>query len=263
MASVDGIKKAVILAGGLGSRLQEETSSIPKPMVTIGDRPILWHIMKIFEANGVKDFIICLGYKGYVIKEYFANYALHAADFTVNTRSQELTVHRPSLEDWNVTLVDTGEASMTGGRLARVADLVDEPVFVTYGDGLADVDLAAVAAFHRSHGKRATMTVVAPPGRYGAVEMQEGRVERFREKPAGDGGYINGGYFVLDPSVLQSIEGDGSVLEEDILPELAASNDLMAYQHHGFWQAMDTLRDRRQLEALWSTGDRPWATWAR
>ena len=263
MAPVEPITKAVILAGGLGSRLQEETSSVPKPMVTIGDRPILWHIMKIFDAHGVRDFIICLGYKGYVIKEYFANYALHAADFTVNTRSQEMMVHRPSLEDWNVTLVDTGESSMTGGRLARVAHLIDEPVFVTYGDGLADVDLEAVSAFHRSHGKSATMTVVTPPGRYGAVEMHEGCVERFREKPAGDGGYINGGYFVLEPSVFRSIQGDTSVLEEDILPGLAASEQLMAYRHYGFWQAMDTLRDRRQLEELWSTGERPWATWIR
>lgn len=257
------IKTAVILAGGLGSRLQEETTSVPKPMVTIGDRPILWHIMKIFEGHGVRDFIVCLGYKGYVVKEYFANYALHSADFTVNTRSQDIVMRRPSLEDWNVTLIDTGENSMTGGRLRRIADLVTEPVFVTYGDGLADVDLGAVAAFHEGHGRRATMTVVSPPGRYGAVEDRDGLVERFREKPAGDGGYINGGFFVFDPEVFGSIGGDQTVLEEDVLPNLASQGELMAYRHDGFWQAMDTLRDRRQLEAFWADGSRPWVTWNR
>lgn len=261
MDEVGTIKKAIILAGGLGSRLQEETTSLPKPMVTIGDRPILWHIMKGFESYGVTDFIICLGYKGYVVKEYFANYALHAADFTVNTRTQEVSVHRPSLEDWNVTLVDTGENSMTAGRLGRVKNLIAEPVFVTYGDGLSDVNLSEVARYHASHGKKATMTVVTPPGRFGAVDAVEGQVRRFTEKPAGDGGHINGGFLILDPSVFQMIDDDGEILEEDILPSLASQGELMAYQHDGFWQAMDTLRDRRQLEAMWSSGSHPWATW--
>jgi glucose-1-phosphate cytidylyltransferase len=251
-------KTAIILAGGLGSRLQEETSLIPKPMVTIGERPMLWHIMRIFDAFGVRRFIICLGYKGYVIKEYFANYALHGADFVVNTRTRDMTILREGVEDWEVVLLDTGEATQTGGRLRRVREWISEPVFVTYGDGLADVDLHRLAVFHATHGRHASMTTVIPPGRFGAVEAHQGIVQRFLEKPAGDGGRINGGFFLFDPQVFDRFDSDSSILEEDVLPRLAAEGQLMSFEHEGFWQAMDTLRDRRQLEGIWASGEPPW-----
>ena len=255
--------KAVILAGGLGTRLSEETSSRPKPMVEIGGKPILWHIMKMYSAHGVNDFIICCGYKGYLIKEYFANYFLHMSDITFNMRDNTMKVHDRRAESWNVTLVDTGENSMTGGRLRRVADyLRDEEAFCfTYGDGVSDVDIQATLAFHKQHGKAATLTAVYPPGRFGALDIKQGQVLNFREKPKGDGALINGGFFVLNPSVLDTLSADGDVWEQEPLMGLAASGELMAYEHQGFWQPMDTLRDKHLLEELWKSGDAPWKSW--
>lgn len=253
--------KAVILAGGLGTRLSEETHTVPKPMVAIGGRPILWHIMKLYHQAGISEFVVCLGYKGYVIKEFFANHSLHAADVTVDLSNGDLEFHRRGAEPWRVTLIDTGAATMTGGRLRRVRDQVDDTFFATYGDGLSDVDIRGALAFHRSHGRLATMTAVVPPGRYGALERDGDQVLAFREKPAGDGGVINGGFFVFEPEVLELIADDSTILEEQILPELAASRQLMAYEHQGFWQPMDTLRDRRQLEEAWASGNAPWKTW--
>jgi glucose-1-phosphate cytidylyltransferase len=255
--------KTVILAGGLGSRLGEETSVRPKPMVEIGGMPILWHIMKIYAAGGVNDFIVCLGYKGYVIKEYFANYFLHTSDVTVDLAKNALEVHQSRSEPWRITLVDTGAATMTGGRLKAVREYLTpgEPFCFTYGDGVADIDIAGQIAFHRSHGRQATITSVAPPGRFGALEFDGQRVTGFREKPAGDGGQINGGFFIADPSVLDLIEGPETVWEQEPLEQLAASGELMAYRHTGFWQPMDTLRDRLHLEELWNTGDAPWKCW--
>lgn len=255
--------KALILAGGLGTRLSEETDTMPKPMVTIGGMPILWHVMKIYHSHGVEDFVVCLGYKGYVIKEYFANYALHAADVTIDLSSGELDFRRRGAEPWRVTLIDTGRDTMTGGRLGRVRDLVEDTVLVTYGDGVGDVDIQASIEFHKRHGKLATMTAVVPPGRYGALETNgDGIVKAFHEKPAGDGGMINGGFFVFEPEVLDAIAGDDCILEEDVLPRLAADGQLAAFEHPGFWRPMDTLRDRRQLEAFWASGDAPWKVWS-
>lgn len=255
--------KAVILAGGLGTRLSEETSTRPKPMVEIGGKPILWHIMKMYSAHGVNDFIICCGYKGYLIKEYFANYFLHMSDITLNMRDNTMQVHDRRAESWNVTLVDTGENSMTGGRLRRVADyLRDEEAFCfTYGDGVSDVDIQATLAFHKQHGKAATLTAVYPPGRFGALDIKQGQVLNFREKPKGDGALINGGFFVLNPSVLDTLSADSDVWEQEPLMGLAASGELMAYEHQGFWQPMDTLRDKHLLEELWQSGDAPWKSW--
>lgn len=255
--------KAVILAGGLGTRLSEETALRPKPMVEIGGKPILWHIMKMYSAHGVNDFIICCGYKGYVIKEYFANYFLHMSDVTFDMRENRMHVHQQRAEPWQVTLVDTGEHSMTGGRLKRVGEYVkDEEAFCfTYGDGVSDVDITASIAFHRAHGKQATLTATLPPGRFGALDMHEGRVRAFKEKPKGDGAMINGGFFVLSPSVLSHLKDDSTVWEQEPLMQLAADGQLMAYQHDGFWQPMDTLRDKHYLEDLWAGGKAPWKRW--
>lgn len=256
--------KAVILAGGLGTRLSEETATRPKPMVEIGGRPILWHIMKMYSHHGVSDFIICCGYKGYMIKEYFANYFLHMSDVTFDMHSNRMEVHHRRAESWRVTLVDTGEDSMTGGRLGRVADfLKDERDFCfTYGDGVGDIDIGGAIRFHREHGKAATLTATYPPARFGALDIQEGQVRSFKEKPKGDGGMINGGFFVLNPSVLNLIDGDRCVWEQTPLMSLAAEGQLMAWEHEGFWQPMDTLRDKHHLEDLWAKGKAPWKVWA-
>lgn len=255
--------KAVILAGGLGTRLSEETSVRPKPMVEIGGKPILWHILKMYSAHGINDFIICCGYKGYVIKEYFANYFLHMSDVTFNMRDNTMKVHDQRAEDWNITLVDTGDESMTGGRLRRVADYVkDEEAFCfTYGDGVSDVDISATLAFHKAHGKAATLTATFPPGRFGALDIQKGQVLNFKEKPKGDGALINGGFFVLSPTVLEYLEDDSTTWEQEPLMKLAAEGQLMAYEHPGFWQPMDTLRDKHYLEDLWQSGKAPWKSW--
>jgi glucose-1-phosphate cytidylyltransferase len=255
--------KAVILAGGLGTRLSEETSTRPKPMVEIGGKPILWHIMKMYSHHGVNDFVICCGYKGYVIKEYFANYFLHMSDVTFDMRNNRMEVHHKRAEPWNVTLVDTGDDSMTGGRLRRVADYVcnDEAFCFTYGDGVGDIDIGATIAFHKSHGKAATLTAAYPPGRFGALDIQGGQVRSFKEKPKGDGAMINGGFFVLSPSVLSLIFGDSATWEQEPLNTLAETGELMAYEHTGFWQPMDTLRDKHLLESLWASGKAPWKMW--
>lgn len=255
--------KAVILAGGVGSRLSEETDVKPKPMVEVGGRPILWHIMRIYSHFGIKDFIVCLGYKGYVIKEYFANYVLHSANVTVDLEKNEIAFHHSEVEAWRVTLLDTGDETMTGGRLRRAGPyLSDDDAFcLTYGDGVADIDLKALIAFHHSQGRLATMTVVQPPGRFGAAVLEGDRVTRFTEKPRGDGGYINGGFFVLSPRVLDFIEGDSTAWEESPLQQLAAAEQLAAFRHDGFWLAMDTLRDRGELERLWNSGRAPWKLW--
>jgi glucose-1-phosphate cytidylyltransferase len=255
--------KAVILAGGLGTRLSEETSLRPKPMVEIGGRPILWHIMKIYASHGVNDFVICCGYKGYVIKEYFANYFLHMSDVTFQMAENRMEVHQKRAEPWNVTLVDTGDDSMTGGRLQRVAGYVkdEEAFFFTYGDGVGDVDIAATLAFHRAHGKKATLTATYPPGRFGSIDIQGGQVKSFQEKPKGDGALINGGFFVLSPDVLEYIDNDLTIWEQEPLMNLAADGELMAYEHTGFWQPMDTLRDMHLLESVWASGKAPWKSW--
>ncbi|MCA6216836.1 glucose-1-phosphate cytidylyltransferase [Ideonella sp. B7] len=255
--------KAVILAGGLGTRLSEETSVRPKPMVEIGGKPILWHILKMYSQHGVNDFVICCGYKGYVIKEYFANYFLHMSDITFDMRNNQMEVHQKRAEPWTVTLVDTGENSMTGGRLRRVADYIrDEEAFCfTYGDGVSDVDIGATIAFHKRHGKAATVTATFPPGRFGALELQQGRVLSFQEKPKGDGAMINGGFFVLSPKVLGYLDGDATIWEQQPLQRLAADGELMAYEHQGFWQPMDTLRDKIYLEELWASDKAPWKSW--
>jgi glucose-1-phosphate cytidylyltransferase len=255
--------KAVILAGGLGTRLSEETSVRPKPMVEVGGKPILWHIMKMYSAHGINDFIICCGYKGYLIKEYFANYFLHSSDVTFNMRENTMKVHDKRAEDWNVTLVDTGDSSMTGGRLRRVADYVrDEEAFCfTYGDGVGDVDISATIAFHKQHGKAATLTATYPPGRFGALDIKQGQVLNFKEKPKGDGAMINGGFFVLSPQVLEYLVDDSTVWEQEPLMGLAADGQLMAHEHPGFWQPMDTLHDKNLLEKLWQNGKAPWKSW--
>ena len=255
--------KAVILAGGLGTRLSEETYSKPKPMVEIGGKPILWHIMKLYSSYDVNDFVICCGYKGYLIKEYFANYFLHMSDVTFDIADNRMEVHQRNAEPWRVTLVDTGEATMTGGRLKRVRGyLQNEDAFcMTYGDGLSDVDIRSCIDFHRRHGKLATITAVSPPGRYGALEIVDRRVTNFMEKPRGDGGLINGGFFVLSPRCLDLIDGDATSFESTPLGRLAAMGEIMAFEHRGFWQAMDTLRDMNLLEKLWSSGAAPWKRW--
>ena len=255
--------KAVILAGGLGTRISEETASRPKPMVEIGGKPILWHIMKMYSHHGVNDFVICCGYKGYIIKEYFANYFLHMSDVTFDMESNQMHVHHRKAEPWRVTLVDTGELTMTGGRLRAVRSYVEaEDAFcLTYGDGVSDIDIAGLIAFHQGHGRKATVTAVQPPGRYGALAMEEGAVTGFLEKPKGDGGWINGGFFVLHPDVIDHVAGPETVWEAEPLGELAATGELMAYKHDGFWQPMDTLRDKNQLEDLWAARRAPWKTW--
>jgi glucose-1-phosphate cytidylyltransferase len=256
--------KAVIFAGGLGTRLSEETSVRPKPMVEIGGKPILWHIMKMYSHYGVHDFVICCGYKGYVIKEYFANYFLHMTDVTFDMRHNSMEVHHMRAEPWKVTLIDTGDETMTGGRLARVADYVrDEEAFcLTYGDGVSDVNIGAAIKFHREHGKAATLTATYPPGRFGALDIQGHQIKQFMEKPRGDGAMINGGFFVLSPRVLDYLEGDATVWEQQPLQRLADDGELMAFEHSGFWQPMDTLRDKTYLEELWASGKAPWKTWA-
>lgn len=255
--------KAVILAGGLGTRLSEETGTRPKPMVEIGGKPILWHIMKMYSSHGINDFIICCGYKGYMIKEYFANYFLHTSDITFNMRDNSMEVHDKRAEDWNVTLVDTGETSMTGGRLRRVADYVrhEEAFCFTYGDGVGDMDIGATIAFHKRHGKDATLTATYPPGRFGALDISDGQVLSFKEKPKGDGAMINGGFFVLSPKVLDRLSADSTVWEQEPLMGLADDGQLMAFEHAGFWQPMDTLHDKNLLERLWANGTAPWKSW--
>jgi glucose-1-phosphate cytidylyltransferase len=256
--------KAVILAGGLGTRLSEETSVRPKPMVEIGGKPILWHIMKSYSSHGINDFIVCLGYKGYLIKEYFANYYLHTSDVTFDVAANAMEVHQSTAEPWRVTLADTGDGSMTGGRIKRVGAYLepDEPFCMTYGDGLSDVDLTALVAFHRDHGKLATVTAVQPPGRFGTMQMGDGAsVAGFREKPEEGGGWINGGFFVLEPAVLDYIENDASIWERAPMEALAREGQLAAFRHHGFWQAMDTLREKNHLEELWADDAAPWKTW--
>jgi glucose-1-phosphate cytidylyltransferase len=255
--------KAVILAGGLGTRLSEETTIRPKPMVEIGGKPILWHILKSYSAHGINDFVICCGYKGYVIKEFFANYFLHTSDVTFDMQYNTMQVHERHAEPWKVTLVDTGDSTMTGGRLKRVRKYVegDEAFCFTYGDGVADVDIAASIRFHREHGHLGTMTAVQPPGRFGSIDMDGARITAFKEKPQGDGNWINGGYFVLSPKVIDYIDGDTTIWEKDPMETLAAAGQMHAFLHHGFWQPMDTLRDRVHLEELWQSGQAPWKRW--
>jgi glucose-1-phosphate cytidylyltransferase len=255
--------KAIILAGGLGTRISEETHLKPKPMIEIGGRPILWHIMKIYSHHGVNDFVICCGYKGYVIKEYFANYFLHMSDVTFDMSSNSMQVHQGKAEPWRVTLVDTGDETMTGGRLKRVAPYInDEEAFcMTYGDGVSDVNITELIAFHKKQGKKATLTATLPPGRFGALDIQGDKVTGFKEKPKGDGVMINGGFFVLSPKVLDLIEGDATTWEQRPLEILAGSGDLSVFRHEGFWQPMDTLRDKTHLEELWASGQAPWKAW--
>ena len=255
--------KAVILAGGLGTRISEETHLKPKPMIEIGGRPILWHVMKIYSAHGINDFVVCCGYKGYVIKEYFANYFLHMSDVTFDMAKNSMQVHHQKAEPWRVTLVDTGENTMTGGRLKRVGNyLQDQPSFCfTYGDGVADINVSRLIEFHRTHGKLATVTAVQPPGRYGALEMDGSSVASFAEKPRGEGGLINGGFFVLSPRVLDYIAADETSWEASPLDRLAGEGELMAFEHRGFWQPMDTLREKNSLEELWLSGKAPWKVW--
>ncbi len=254
--------KCVILAGGLGTRISEETALRPKPMVEIGGKPILWHVMKIYSAHGIRDFVICAGYKGYLIKEYFANYFLHMSDVTFDMERNSMEVHEKHAEPWRVTIVDTGEATMTGGRLKRVFKYVGPETFcMTYGDGVGDVDVSKVLSAHKASGKKATVTAVQPPGRFGALHVEGDLVKGFIEKPEGDGGWINGGFFVLEPSVFDAIGGDAMIWEREPLQSLAAEGQLHAYQHSGFWQPMDTLRDKQLLEELWQSGKAPWKTW--
>lgn len=254
--------KAVILAGGFGTRISEESHLRPKPMIEIGGRPILWHIMKMYSRHGINDFIICLGYKGYIIKEYFSNYFLHMSDVTFRMQANEIDIHQHSVEPWNVTLVDTGEKSMTGGRLKRVASyLGDETFCFTYGDGVSDIDISALIAYHRDHGRKATVTAIQPPGRYGSLVIDNGAVPQFQEKPAGDGTWINGGFFVLEPEVLEYIDGDATVWEQEPLQRLAREGQLSAYKHTGFWQAMDTLREKNLLEDMWTSERALWKSW--
>lgn len=255
--------KAVILAGGLGTRISEETHLKPKPMIEIGGMPILWHIMKIYSAHGINDFIVCCGYKGYLIKEYFANYFLHMSDVTFDMANNRMQVHQQKAEPWQVTLVDTGDDTMTGGRLIRIREyLRGESAFCfTYGDGVADINITAQITFHQGHGKLATVAAVQPPGRYGALNIEETTVQGFSEKPIGDGGWINGGFFVLSPQCLNYIEGNHTPWEGSPLTTIASEGQLMAFEHHGFWQAMDTLRDKNMLEELWLNGKAPWKCW--
>jgi glucose-1-phosphate cytidylyltransferase len=254
--------KAVILAGGLGTRLSEETHLKPKPMVEIGGKPILWHIMKTYSFHGIQDFVICCGYKGYVIKEYFANYFLHMSDVTFDMQSNQMEVHHKKAEPWRVTLVDTGEDTLTGGRLKRVRDYVGQETFCfTYGDGVSNLDISALVKLHHREQRMATVTAVQPPGRYGNINIVDNAVLNFQEKPQGDGSWINGGYFVLEPDVFDLIEGDQTSWESNTLPIIANKNQLAAFQHYGFWQAMDTLRDKNYLESLWHESKAPWKVW--
>ena len=254
--------KAVILAGGLGSRLSEETNIKPKPMVEIGGKPILWHIMKIYSAHGIHDFIICLGYKGYVIKEYFQNYFLHMSDVTFDMKHNKMEVHHHKAEPWRVTLIDTGDSTMTGGRLKRVGEYVgNEPFCFTYGDGVGDIDITRLIAFHRKQNRLATLTATQPLGRFGALVIEGNKAVRFNEKPQGDGGWINGGFFVLSPEVISYIKDDDTVWERHPLEMLAAEGQLAVFKHNGFWQPMDTLRDKNHLEELWADGKAPWKVW--
>ncbi len=256
--------KVVILAGGYGTRISEETAARPKPMVEIGGRPILWHIMKVYGAHSVNEFIVCCGYKGYLIKEYFANYFLHMSDVTFDLSDNQMTVHKKHAEPWRVTLVDTGESTMTGGRLRRVRSFLEgqDAFFFTYGDGLSDIDIAAQLAFHRNHGRLATITAVQTPGRYGSLDIEDGSaVKGFVEKPTGEGGWINGGFFVMSPRVIDYIDGDGTSWERGPLEQLAREDQLRAFKHSGFWQPMDTLRDKNLLEDLWRSDKAPWRNW--
>ena len=254
--------KAVILAGGMGTRISEESHLRPKPMIEIGGKPILWHILKMYSFYGINDFIICLGYKGYLIKEYFSNYFLHMSDVTFNMTDNSVEIHHKFADPWRVTLVDTGENSMTGGRLKRVSSYIDNDTFCfTYGDGLSDVNLSKLIECHKLSNAKATVTAIQPPGRYGSLNIEAGRVSQFQEKPAGDGAWINGGFFVLEPSVLDYIRGDETIWEEGPLKFLAENGELNAFQHTGFWQAMDTLREKNLLENLWSSGKAPWKSW--
>jgi glucose-1-phosphate cytidylyltransferase len=254
--------KVVLLAGGLGTRISEESSLRPKPMIEIGGRPILWHIMKIYLAHGLRDFVICCGYKGYMIKEYFANYSLHMSDVTIDMENNSIEVHQKKAEPWRVTLVDTGEATQTGGRLKRISDYIDGDFCMTYGDGVGSINISELIAFHRQHGKLATMTATQPPGRFGALQLDDHAVTSFLEKPTGDGGWINGGFFVLSPKTLDLIEGDETIWERNPLEALARTKQLLAYFHGGFWQPMDTLRDKNHLEELWQSGKAPWKVWS-
>ena len=253
--------KAVILAGGMGTRISEETHLRPKPMIEIGGKPVLWHIMKTYSAHGITDFVICCGFKGYVIKEYFSNYFLHTSDVTFDMSDNRMDVHHRSAEPWRVTLVDTGEATMTGGRIKRIAPFIDGDFCLTYGDGVADVNIRDLLAFHRDQNTLCTLTAVQPPGRFGALDMNGSRIVAFQEKPHGDSSWINGGYFVCSPKVLDLIEGDTTIWERTPLEVLARQNQLSAYQHSGFWQPMDTLRDKLHLEELWASGQAPWKVW--
>lgn len=256
--------KCVILAGGLGTRISEETSIRPKPMIEIGGKPILWHIMKLYSHYGINDFIICLGYKGYIIKEYFANYFLHMSDVTFDMTNNQMQTHNNSAEPWKVTLIDTGDNSMTGGRLKRVREYIkeEESFCFTYGDGVSDINIRDLIEFHKSHGKLATLSAVTPPGRFGALEINaDNTINSFKEKPKGDGAKINGGFFVLSPKVLDLIDGDQCTWEQEPLETLATSNELVAYTHNGFWQPMDTLRDKTHLESLWQENKAPWRIW--
>lgn len=254
--------KAVLLAGGLGTRISEETSTKPKPMVEIGGKPILWHIMKMYSNHGVNEFIICAGYKGYVIKEYFANYFLHMSNITFDMSNNEMKVHENNSEPWKVTIVDTGDGTMTGGRIKRVKDYVGNETFcMTYGDGVSDVDIASLIGFHKKNGKWATLTAVQPAGRFGAIKMDGSTITSFEEKPEGDGGWINGGFFVLEPQVFDLIDGDSTIFEREPLERLAAKREISAFTHKGFWRPMDTLRDKNYLEEQWQTGKASWKTW--
>ena len=253
--------KAVILAGGLGTRLSEETVIRPKPMVEIGGHPILWHIMKIYSHHGINDFIVCLGYKGYMIKEYFANYYLHMSDVTFDLSTGKAEIHQNTAEPWKVTLVDTGEHSMTGGRIKRIRDYIDGTFCMTYGDGVSNVDITSLVEFHKKQNTYATVTAVQPPGRYGAIEIQGNRVEHFKEKPSGDGAWVNGGFFVLEPEVFNYIDGDSVIWEAEPLENLSRDGQLSVYKHHGFWQSMDTLRDKNYLESLWQGNRAEWKVW--
>jgi glucose-1-phosphate cytidylyltransferase len=254
--------KAIILAGGLGTRISEETSVRPKPMVEIGGKPVLWHIMKTYSAHGIHDFIICCGYKGYLIKEYFANYFLHMSDITFDMKNNKMEVHQQSAEPWRVTLVDTGEDTMTGGRIKRIANYVGSEDFCcTYGDGISDVNITALVEFHKQHGKLATLTATQPPGRFGALKLSGNSILSFQEKPQGDGSWINGGFFVLSPKVLDYISGDHTIWEREPMDRLAHEGQIVAFFHSGFWQPMDTMRDKNYLEELWASGKAPWKTW--
>ncbi|MCJ9729393.1 glucose-1-phosphate cytidylyltransferase [Bradyrhizobium sp. PRIMUS42] len=255
--------KAMILAGGLGSRLSEETSVRPKPMVEIGGHPILWHIMKIYSSFGINDFVVCLGYKGYLIKEYFSHYLLHTSDVTIDLKNNQIDFHASRSEPWRVTLVDTGAETETGGRIKRALPYVrdDEAFCLTYGDGVADIDIARLVAFHRSHGKLATVTGIRPPGRFGSLQLEDTVVKGFTEKPLGDGGWINGGFFVLSPRIAELIAGDSTIWERQPLERLAATGELRVFRHEGFWQSMDTLRERNLLEGLWKGDNPPWRVW--